>query len=500
MNLQKDFSYTQLKQTDKEGDLSQLRKTLISGQVGMGYDIPVSGPSSTTKFVISPFASYHPYFGQDVRSIESWSVSTLRVGIALKLGKGKKAIVVEAPAIPPIPVVDVTFTVRAPKAKLVSHHVSETLPLLNYVFFDQGSALIPSRYMMLSKEQARDFSETQLQNLATSDMTGRSVRQMNVYYNILNIVGDRMRKDADIKIVLSGASRNNPEEGKTFANAIKNYITGMYGIDGARIATNGRSKPINPSEQPGGKKELELLREGDRRVDIQSGSKALMLEVGGGMMNPVQINTVQSDPMDSRILFNVPEATQLLTSYTIDLSDQNGAVKHLGPFHANQESVTGASVLGNNQFADYKVVMTGTTKAGGMIKKESTLHLQAQPEIVETGSRYSILFNFNKATTVATYEKFLTDVVVPLIAEGSTVLIHGHTDVIGAEPYNAKLSVERAKEAQQIIESALAKAGKTNVKIQTIGFGESLDHAPFNNGLPEERFYNRTVIIDISNQ
>jgi hypothetical protein len=35
------------------------------------------------------------------------------------------------------------------------------------------------------------------------------------------------------------------------------------------------------------------------------------------------------------------------------------------------------------------------------------------------------------------------------------------------------------------------------VKFDTYGFGEDVRRAPFDNRLPEERFYNRTVIIDI---
>ncbi len=30
-----------------------------------------------------------------------------------------------------------------------------------------------------------------------------------------------------------------------------------------------------------------------------------------------------------------------------------------------------------------------------------------------------------------------------------------------------------------------------------LGYGEDIANAPFENNLPEERFYNRTVIIDI---
>jgi hypothetical protein len=35
------------------------------------------------------------------------------------------------------------------------------------------------------------------------------------------------------------------------------------------------------------------------------------------------------------------------------------------------------------------------------------------------------------------------------------------------------------------------------VKFEVYGFGEDQGLAPFDNKLPEERFYNRTVIIDI---
>ncbi len=51
--------------------------------------------------------------------------------------------------------------------------------------------------------------------------------------------------------------------------------------------------------------------------------------------------------------------------------------------------------------------------------------------------------------------------------------------------------------AQQIIERALLNAGKKGIKFETFGFGEDAGMAPFENNLPEERFYNRTVIIDI---
>jgi len=498
-NYKKDFSYMQLKQPNTASELSAMHKTVFSGQVGMGYDFQLSPPNSTTKVDLSPFLSFHPYFGQEPRTIESWSITTVRFGVALKFGKTSGQRVVKTPAatVVPIPVREVAFSVRAPKTVPLKRQVSETLPLLNYVFFDEGSVKVPNRYVMLTKGQASGFKEDQLQKEQSENMTGRSARQLNVYHNILNILGDRMRSNPGTNISLSGASGNGPQEGKVFAEAIKQYLITVFGIDGSRIATLGRTKPLVPSEQPGGTKELPLLRAGDRRVDIVSTSPELLMEVGGGMMKPVQFLATQVDPMDSQMIVNVDGAKELLKSWSINVTDEKGAVRHYGPFTRDQESMSGTSILGDRPVGDYKITMVGTTKNGLPVKKESSVYLVSQKETMEKGLRYSILFDFDKAKTIASYERFLTNVVSPLIADGSKVIIHGHTDIIGDEEYNYKLSQNRAQQTQSVIERALSTTGKNNVKFETFGFGKDLSHSPFENNLPEERFYNRTVIIDI---
>lgn len=496
-NLAKDFWYTQEKQPDTEGEFSAIRKTLLSGQVGVGYEFQLSPASSVNKAVLSPFVSYHPYFGQDTRTIESWSVSTLRIGAALKFGKGKAAAIIEEVAQVAVPVRDVTFTVRAPKYVPLKRQVSETLPLRNYVFFDEGSSQIPNRYVMLSKDQANSFREVQLQSIQTESMTGRSARQINVYHNILNITADRMRSNPGSSISLSGASLKGPREGKEFAEAIKYYFVDRFGIDANRITTDGRTKPLIPSEQPGGNKELTLLREGDRRVDIVSSSPELMLEVGGGMMKPITIDAIQVDPMDSHVVFQVGGAKEILKTWSMDISNDQGNTQHLGPFTRDLVSVPGKNILGDRAEGNYKVVMTGETKNGLTVRKESMVRLERQTETLEKAYRFSILFDFDKTKTIDSYEKFIVETIVPLISDGSRVIIHGHTDIIGSDEYNNTLSESRAMQTQKIIERALNAAGKRNVRYETIGYGEDINQSPFDNNTPEERFYNRTVIIDI---
>jgi outer membrane protein OmpA-like peptidoglycan-associated protein len=119
------------------------------------------------------------------------------------------------------------------------------------------------------------------------------------------------------------------------------------------------------------------------------------------------------------------------------------------------------------------------------------------PAKMEEGIRYSIIYEFNKSKAISIYEKYLTEVVTPKIPVGATVIIHGHTDIIGEEAHNQDLSLARANDVKNILESSLSKVGRNDVKFEVTGEGENENKSPFENKTPEERFYNRTVIIDI---
>jgi outer membrane protein OmpA-like peptidoglycan-associated protein len=379
--------------------------------------------------------------------------------------------------------------------------VKETFPFRNSVFFDLGSLVIPNRYVQLNSSQAKQFKEEQLQERQPDNLiTGRSARQLAVYHNILNVIGDRMRQNPGSSITLTGSSDKNPTEGKIMAENIKKYLVNAFGISASRINTTGRDKPVLPSEQPGATKELVLLREGDHRVDIESASPELLLQVGGitsAFLKPVQITALQQDPMDSHVIFNAVGANELLRTWTVSVTDEQGKVQVYGPYIKDQASIAGRTILGTHSSGNYKVVMTGQTLSGKNVRKESSVSLAKTEETQQEGLRYSILFDFDNSKTIASYEKFLADVVAPLIPENGTVIIHGHTDIIGEEAYNHTLSHDRALGVKKIIEKALLKNKTRGVKFEMFGFGEDPATSPFENNLPEERFYNRTVIIDI---
>ncbi|KIA86183.1 outer membrane beta-barrel protein [Flavobacterium sp. AED] len=479
------------------GDLSDVKKTIFSMQIGAGYDIPLSSDTNKTQFVLSPFVAFQPYFGQNPRSTETWNITTLRAGIALKMGQGHN--IQESTDM--LKDHEVQFSVNSPSNVAGDRRMTEIFPLRNYVFFNIGSTEIPNRYVLLTKDQVKDFKEDQLEVFAPKNLSDRSKRQMIVYYNVLNILGDRMQKNPSSTITLVGSSEKGPEDGLAMSESIKIYLVNTFAINPSRITTKGQNKPNIPSEQPGGTLELELLREGDRRVSIESTSPDLLMEFQSGpdaQLKPVQIAPLQEAPAESYVTFSNKGANEALSTWSLQITDEQGKVQAFGPYTQEEVSIPGKSILGSRPEGDYTVKMIGQTKSGKIVEKETPVHMVLwTPAKMEEGTRYSIIYEFNKSKAITIYEKYLTEVITPKIPVGATVIIHGHTDIIGEEVHNQDLSLARANDVKSIIESGLSKSGRNDVKFEVLGYGEDENKSPFENKNPEERFYNRTVIIDI---
>lgn len=509
-NMDKSYEY-QLRanpafpnQTDgpvETGDFSEVEKTIISMQIGAGYDIPLTSQNKKTQFVLSPFVAFHPYFGQHPRSIETWNMTTVRAGAVLKFGVGKNTSVKDEETIVVVAEPKVDFSVNSPKNVPSERTVKETFPVINYVFFDLGSTEIPNRYVQLNKNQVKDFKEDQVELFTPTNLSGRSDRQMVVYYNILNILGDRLVKNPASSVKLVGSSEKGPDDARLLAESVKTYLIDIFEINASRIATEGRNKPAIPSEKPGATTELALLRQGDRRVSIESNSPALLMEFQSGPdspLKPIQIIDRQEAPVDSYVTFHNEGSEDAFKSWSLEIEDKNGSVQYFGPYTQQKVAIPGKSILGTNAKGDYTVKMIGTTPEGSKIIKETNVSMVLwTPSTSEEVMRFSVPYNFNESNSIVRYEKYLTEVVAPKIPENGKVIIHGYTDIIGEAAYNQTLSERRAKDVKTILQNALTKAGKKGVTFESNGFGEDLQTAPFENKRPEERFYNRTVIIDI---
>lgn len=509
-NINKSFEYqlganpaipNQLVNPAIESDFSNINSTLLSAHIGAGYDIKLSDEQSRNQYVISPFVTYLPYLGQTPRNMETWSVNTLRVGAIFKVGRAKNSTVKAVSTSTKSIERRIEFSVYSPKNIPTERRVRETFPIRNYIFFDDKKTSISDRYVLLKKSETVDFKEDQLEVLTPKRLSGRSDREMIVYYNILNILGDRMQKNPNTKIKLIGSSENGPVEGKEMAESVKFYLTDVWSINENRIATEGNDKPKIPSELEGGTNDLVLLSEGNRRVSIESTSSELLMEFQTGpdaALKPVQLITTKVNTPDNYLTFTVNNAVDQLDWWSLEISDENNVVQKYGPYIDNSVMLSGKKILGNKKEGTFNVKMIAKTKEGDIVTRESKVNIVLwTPPQDEMGKRYSVLYEYNTSKTIGLYEKYLTEIVANEIPKNSTVFIQGYTDVIGDEANNKKISLARAEDVLNILKTNSDNKGRTDIKYKVIGYGEDASTAPFNNQYPEERFYNRTVIIDI---
>lgn len=472
-------------------EIPNIRSFLIGAQLGLGYDIPLKGPGTGTQILLTPFAQFRLGFQNFIDPADNdpteFKQNTVRAGIALKFS-----------SVPPLPIDELKpgeadFVVNAPSVIPGSRRINETFPMRNYVFFDAGSTEVPARYKRLSNPDAGNFREEQLIKPGVETGGGndplvtRSRRQMEVYYNVLNVYGDRLRRNPASTVKLVGSANGDANTGKQMADNVKNYLTSTFSIDPARITTEGRAMPTNRSGSGSTQGEDKTL------VDAEN-YRVELIGSPDDMNKPVFINAVEKDPAQEVIL-RVASTTDVAL-WTAEVTDRNGITKKYQGT-GEQIRIDPKELLGTATEGRYTAKVTISTKDGETITPQpKEFRLVVDPDEEEVATRYSILFEFDQSKTVETYKDFLVNTVAPVVPDGATVIIHGHTDITGTPEYNDKLSQGRAETAQKILTEELQRQGKT-VTFDTYGFGEDERRAPFNNNLAEQRFYNRTVVIEI---
>ena len=494
-----------------DGEFSDLSGPLLSMQFGAGVDIPLTASGNRSQLVLAPFVAVHPYFGQDPRSIETWNITTVRVGAALKFGVGsskieqvKEEVAKEEKKIALLPIAapsNVRLTVYAPANIPVERRANETFPLRNYVFFDLGSTEIPERYAVLKKSEVKDFKTERLEVLEPKREAGRSNRQLEVYYNVLNILGDRLQENPKTTIRLVGSSEKGAADGRVMAESIKTYLVEVWGINPERVATEGGTKPLVASEQAGGTLDLVRLRECDRRVTIETTSAELLMEFRSGNdapLKPVVLNVVQTAPAESFVRFSVTDPDKQLNTWTIEVKDDRGAVQQYGPYTQTTVTVPGKILMGARAEGRFLITMTGVRKVGPDVKADTSVQMvQWTPDANEQVIRYSVIYEFNNSEAIQVYDDYLSNVVVKKIPTNGRVFLSGYSDNIGDAEYNRTLSLGRAQDVERIMKKALKAEGRKDVTFIVQGHGEESGAMPFGNEYPEGRFYNRTVLIDI---
>lgn len=378
---------------------------------------------------------------------------------------------------PVITVTDVPATVTVTQTS-----INEAFPLLTYVFFGENSASIPDRYKRLSADETAEFDYTMLRPEA-----------LTYYYNMLNIIGRRMREMPQATITITGCNahtdseQNNTELSRRRADSVAAYLTAVWGISPGRIVVESRNLPAVPSRNTD-----EAARSENRRVEISSDTWDIIKPVlfknttyeGHGSDSISVIRALVGAPggvreCRGRLLHDTTViwegAAHDITAPALTLVWEDICTRYAP---ANGDTLTfileAVSRSGDTAIERRSIVPVVTTAAGAIRSTRDKISL--------------LLFDFNKAEINAYNIRIMKEFVYPHLKSGSTVVVKGYTDNVGNPEVNINLSEKRA--------IAIGTAIRSTAPVQQLrmhGLGEL---SPlFSNTLPEGRFYNRTVVV-----
>jgi outer membrane protein OmpA-like peptidoglycan-associated protein len=494
LNLSKQFEHTEkilqpstgtyendlrerLIQKDDLQNVSSLHFSLLAG---LSYELPLNKDKT---LILAPEVFYTFGLTNNVKDV-SWKISTLRIGAGLKYSTSSAYPLQRGTLMGDINAASVDA--KGLESPIVTIKVEEFLssnlkPLLSYVFFDENSSVLPSRYQKFKQSDTKNFSIDQLYNLDA----------VETYYHVLNIIGKRMQDYPDAKIAIdgcnsnSGPEANNQELSRKRAETVRDYLQNIWGITPDRMILSKRNLPQEPSNI----KEADGIVE-NRRVEITTNKWEILAPVASKdtfrITSPPDVRFRLTAKADVGIKeWNVKAYQKDNLLYQFAGSGQPSETLEW------QMDLKQKNIPRSSEMLDYKMELIDNnnekfeTQEKSLPVEQITIQKKKRESVKDKYiERFSlILFSFDESK-LSLYNKKVVDLIQAAIKPNSTVYITGHTDRMGNDSYNQKLSKERA--------TTLSKALKaTGVTIE--GKGET--RQVYDNDFPEGRFYCRRVDV-----
>jgi len=357
----------------------------------------------------------------------------------------------------------------------------EVFPLLPYVFFPDGSArLEQTRMRLLSPSDAARFDENRL-----------PMNTLQVYYELLNIVGKRLRQFPKAELTITGCVSNvgveagNQQLARRRAEAVRDYLVNVWGIEPQRLHIRARLLPESPSnpETPDGQEE-------NRRVELTATAPEILAPVFlaevGYVVTPSMLHVrtaVEAETTLAQWKLVVRASDTLAVRSGAGVPPSSLAVELVPEVLARGDSLVHALLTVRD--------ITGTEQRAVATLPFRRLSLrQKRAERIgnERRERFALmLFEYDKANLTPEHRRL-----IPLIRQriqpGTQVIISGYTDRTGDPAYNKRLAEQRCRAVWQ----ALNIRG-VQPTIRAIGS----DILLYPNELPEGRAYSRTVHVEL---
>lgn len=467
------------------GTLFESNPVVPLALMGVRYDMPIGEASylSPELRLSYPLISWTPE--------GSWRSLRVSFGGAVRFGfpgAPHDPVIVQVPdTLPPPPPVLVPDVVTAPEVVMVQiteYDSTDWVPVLNRVFFDEGSSVIPGRYAELDLPGTFDFSP--------SDLTGPTI---DVYHNMLNIIGRRMQTYPDAELAVTGyrnGTETDPELGMERARAVKDYLTNVWDVLADRIVTNGEGLPPKPV----------LERSAAGR---EENSMAELVPTNPNVIRPVQRNYILRVANPPGVTFYpriIAEAG--LRAWQLEVFGEEGLWKRFSggeelpdSIHWDWRSDSGALPSLPLTLA-YRLSATDTTGQTRHTDRTSIqvrmstikekLEHREQDTLIES---YSLLLFEYDSPKISDADRSLIRAIASRVKSSTSVRFTGYTDSLGDARRNRELGRQRAENAAEIFRSYAPE----DVDITINPDGGERERFPYDT--PEGRSYDRTVVIEV---
>ncbi|MDZ4745193.1 MAG: OmpA family protein [bacterium] len=389
-------------------------------------------------------------------------------------------VVVPVPVPPPVVITSITTT----PLEIRETVVTQTFPLLPYIFFDSTQATMRSRYVQTSDRNM--FSENSLPK-----------QTLQIYYNLLDVVGRRLIDKPDATLVVTGttdgreltsASERRELAGRR-ADVIIEYLSNRWSLPASRFAKRVVETPSYPTND----RYIEGLEE-NRRVEISSSDASILGPI-------IHTRFKEFVPVQSKHVFSVqtrnPERSATW-NMNVTRNGQNigqktapGIPPAQVEFDLTQDMTNRLGpVVGNVDSLDASVRISQTS--GDDVTGGTRFPLRKTVSNFEVSRLSLIVFDFDQSGITDANKAMMKRVIAASANNGSTATIKGSTDRLGELAHNMELSTARAHSVEQYIRTVAP-----GVRIESVeGLGPS--ELPYDNSLPEGRFYCRTVSLTIT--
>lgn len=476
-------------ETVSEGDFNNL-------SVSQGLSASLIGDIDLTEAItLSPELSYRYPINSSMEDFD-WFTTLFRVGatISVRLNPPNKEIVKEIKKdtikqIDEVPLiierieeiveVNAINNIGIENLKITQTIVTQTYPILPYIFFDSTSSQLSNKYYY--KGDTKNFSEQLLEK-----------NSLKIYERLIDIIGHRL-KDSDggltIKGFTDGRELNSINERKTLANnranTVKDYLISKWGISPQKLKIEIEDVP----NQPTSSSYLEGLAE-NRRVELVPDDISLLKPI-------VHSQFMEYATNKSKLNVELDTKSDDIKDYTIILEDSDNQL-----YTESKQSATPVnytinldntltSKIAESDIENLELELLVTKKDGRIESKNVPFKVEKENNDFELGRLNLIVFDFDKSVISDANRNMIDKFIINNISNDSQIDIIGSTDFLGERLYNKDLSQKRADNVAEYINTLLPEVKFNKV----IGIGS--ENPKFDNSTPEGRFYCRTVLIEV---